>query len=56
MDPSDPVRSASYIEEITSQLVPIAQRSGMEFLAYLLEMARIEAHAQANASVLENDD
>ena len=55
MDASDPARMAAYIEEMTGQLVPIAQRGGLDFLAYLLEMARVEAEARAKERVFDEN-
>ena len=55
MDPSDPAHVASYIEEMTAELVPLAQRVGMDFLAYLLELARMEAQTRANEPIIDEN-
>lgn len=38
-----PNEAAAYIEQSAAGLGDLAKRSGMEFLAYLLEMVRLEA-------------
>jgi len=55
MDPSDPAHVASYIEEMTAELVPMAQSGGMDFLAYLLELARMEAQTRANEPIIDEN-
>ena len=41
--PVKPNDTASYIEQATRELRDLAQRSEMPFLAYLIDMARLEA-------------
>ena len=40
---TDPVEAARYIEAFALELSSLAKRSRLDFLAYLLDMARIEA-------------
>ncbi len=44
--PPKPEEAAAYIEQATSALRDLAARSGMPFLAYLIDMARLEAAAR----------
>lgn len=44
---SSPGEAAGYIEQSASELRDLAQRSGLSFLAYLLDMARLEAAARS---------
>jgi hypothetical protein len=46
-DPVQPEGTAAYIADITTELAGLARRSRLEILAYLLEIAQLEA---ANAS------
>lgn len=46
-EPMAPVEAAGYIAELTSELATIARASNLEFLAYLLDLARQEAAATA---------
>ena len=39
----DPLEAARYIEAFALELSSLAKRSRLDFLAYLLDMARIEA-------------
>ena len=39
--------TAAYIEQVATQLRDMAQTSGHGFLAYLIDMVRIEAASQA---------
>jgi hypothetical protein len=41
--PSSPDETASYIFQITGELAAIARRAEFEDLAYILEMAKLEA-------------
>ena len=41
--PADPAEAARYIEAFALELSSLAKRSRLDFLAYLLDMARIEA-------------
>lgn len=45
--PTKPDEAAAYIEQVTAQLRDLAQQSGFGFLAYLIDMARLEAASQA---------
>lgn len=38
-----PNEAASYIEQATTELRDLANRAGMPFLGYLIDMARLEA-------------
>lgn len=40
------LESARYIADMTQELVPLAQAHKLEFLAYLLDLARLEAEAE----------
>ena len=40
---TDPAEAARYIEAFALELSSLAKRSRLDFLAYLLDMARIEA-------------
>lgn len=44
-----PNEAAAYIEQASAQLRDLAQTAGIPFLAYLLDMARLEAAAQSAA-------
>ena len=44
--PAKPNEAAAYIEQATAELRDLASRSGMPFLAYLIDMARLEAASQ----------
>jgi hypothetical protein len=41
--PAKPNEAAAYIEQTAAELRDLAIRSGMPFLAYLIDMARMEA-------------
>ncbi|MCE1236721.1 MAG: hypothetical protein LWW93_10225 [Hyphomicrobiales bacterium] len=41
--PAKPNEAAAYIEQATAELRDLAAKSGMPFLAYLIDMARMEA-------------
>jgi hypothetical protein len=41
-----PNEAASYIEQTTTELRDLANRAGMPFLGYLIDMARLEAASQ----------
>ena len=43
-----PTDAAAYIERLTGELKIIAARNNLDFLAYVLDMAREEAISQAN--------
>ena len=45
---SSPNDAAAYIERLTGELKIIAARNNLDFLAYVLDMAREEAISQAN--------
>ena len=49
--PTRPDEAAAYIEQVAAQLRDLAQQSGYGFLAYLIDMARLEAASKAAASV-----
>lgn len=53
----DPREVAAYIEQITGELSAIALDGQLPFLAYLIDMARLEAaeHATAAYSSLERE-
>ncbi|TBW34297.1 hypothetical protein EYW49_18610 [Siculibacillus lacustris] len=40
---SRPTDTAAYIEQATAELRDLATRAGFDFLAYLIDMARLEA-------------
>lgn len=42
-----PDEAAAYIEQVATQLRDLAQKSGYGFLAYLIDMARLEAASKA---------
>ncbi len=44
-----PDEAAAYIEQVATQLRDLAQNSGYGFLAYLIDMARLEAASKAAA-------
>ena len=44
--PAKPNEAAAYIEQAAAELRDLANRSGMPFLAYLIDMARLEAASQ----------
>ena len=44
-----PNEAAAYIEQASQQLKELATRAGLPLLAYLLDMARLEAAQQAAA-------
>ena len=44
--PTKPDEAAAYIEQVAAQLRDLAQQSGYGFLAYLIDMARLEAASQ----------
>ena len=39
---------AEYIREMTGDLAAIARQEGLDMLAYILDMARLEAHRHLN--------
>ena len=41
-----PNEAAAYIEQAATELRDLANRSGMPFLGYLIDMARLEAASQ----------
>lgn len=41
--PAKPNEAAAYIEQTAAELRDLATKSGMPFLAYLIDMARMEA-------------
>lgn len=41
-----PNEAASYIEQAATELRDLANRAGMPFLGYLIDMARLEAASQ----------
>jgi hypothetical protein len=45
--PTKPDEAAAYIEQVATQLRDLAQNSGHGFLAYLIDMARLEAASKA---------
>ena len=47
--PTKPDEAAQYIEQVATQLRDLAQNSGYGFLAYLIDMARLEAASKAAA-------
>jgi len=47
--PTKPDEAAAYIEQVATQLRDLAQGSGYGFLAYLIDMARLEAASKAAA-------
>lgn len=49
--PTKPDEAAAYIEQVATQLRDLAQNSGYDFLAYLIDMARLEAASKAAAGV-----
>lgn len=44
-----PVQTAEYVADMSSQLSALASKSGMDVVAYLLELARLEAEENAKA-------
>lgn len=44
--PPKPNEAAAYIEQSATELRDLAAKSGMPFLAYLIDMARLEAASQ----------
>lgn len=44
--PAKANEAAAYIEQATAELRDLATKSGMPFLAYLIDMARMEAASQ----------
>ncbi len=53
--PTRPDEAAAYIEQVASQLRDLAQQSGYGFLAYLIDMARLEAASKAAAAARRVD-
>ena len=45
--PARPDEAAQYIEQVATQLRDLAHASGYGFLAYLIDMARLEAASKA---------
>ena len=45
--PTKPDEAAAYIEQVSTQLRDLAQQAGFGFLAYLIDMARLEAASKA---------
>lgn len=45
--PSSRAETAAYLEALAEDMVRLARRSGLPTLAYLLDMARIEARTHA---------
>lgn len=46
--PTTAAETASYIEHQTTALYDLAHRARLDFLAYLIDMARMEAASQAS--------
>lgn len=44
-----PHEAAAYIEQTTAELRDLASRANMPFLAYLIDMARLEAASRVGA-------
>jgi hypothetical protein len=45
--PPDPVATADYIAAMTNEFAALSRRSGLDLLAYFLDIARLEALEQA---------
>jgi hypothetical protein len=45
-----PTAAAQYIATLSEELARIARRNHLDTLAYILDMARLEAHQIANSS------
>ncbi|KAA2235301.1 hypothetical protein [Salinarimonas soli] len=45
--PPDPVAAAEYVAAMTNELAALSRRSGLDLLAYFLDIARLEALEQA---------
>ncbi|HYF54836.1 MAG TPA: hypothetical protein VEA41_11310 [Salinarimonas sp.] len=43
----DPVAAAEYVAALTTELSALSRRSGLDLLAYFLDIARLEALEQA---------
>ncbi len=54
--PAKPDEAAQYIEQVATQLRDLAQNSGYSFLAYLIDMARLEAASKAASAVRQGVD
>ncbi len=50
--PNNPAVFASYVAQISGELARLSRENGLTTLAYILEMARLEAR---NASLEESD-
>ncbi|MGQ3674725.1 hypothetical protein ACT6QH_04395 [Xanthobacter sp. TB0139] len=50
--PDDPVMFAAYVASISGELARISRENGLSTLAYILEMARLEAR---NITLTEQD-
>lgn len=48
--------TAKYIYDITESLCAMATKADLEFLAYLIDMARIEAYDRASEKVSEDTE
>lgn len=46
----DPAAAAAYVAAITAELSRIARANGLTTLAYILEMARLEARAVSDGA------
>lgn len=46
VDPALRLATADYLATFLPELVSLADRSGLELVAYLLEMARVEAESE----------
>ncbi len=51
-----PGETAAYIADLLTGLAALAQRKDMMFLAYLIEMAAVEARAEADAATGDDVD
>jgi len=49
-EPEEEGATASYIAELCADLARMARKDGLETLAYLLDMARLEAQSTAQQS------
>ena len=47
---ADPVETAKFVADFTTELSSLARRSRLDLLAYLLDMARLEAIRVVQAS------
>ncbi len=49
-EPGDPIATAAYAAELCADLARMARRDGLDTLAYILDMARLEAQTLAQQS------